>query len=131
MEKTTITIDMEKEFLKAQIKNDGMVSKMAFTCEGILLPAKDLYKAMLIDLEELEEKKNEDAMPIEAYEKRLTESNETISRLLKENKNYENTIDKLQQVIVAQATQLLDAHTGNKKMKEYIEKLLENSEDEK
>ena len=57
-------------------------------------------------MEELEQKKNETAMPIEEYEKRLTESNETISRLLKENKDYENTINKLQKVIVAQALRI-------------------------
>ena len=30
MEKANITIDKEKEFLKAEIKHDGMIGKMAF-----------------------------------------------------------------------------------------------------
>ena len=135
MGNVNITIDMEKEFLKAQIKNNGMIGKMAFYTgypeKEIIINSKDLFKAILKDVEELEEKKNENAMPIEAYEKRLNEANETISSLLKENKDCENIIDKLQQVIVAQSIQLLDVHTENKKMQEYTRKLVEDTKDPK
>jgi len=124
----SIDNNMKKKFLEA-VNEHGTIRTMKFFVgyppRWVSVKTEDLCQAILKDVEELEEK------PIEAYEKRLTESNETVSRLLKTNKDYENTIDKLQQVIVAQATQLLDVHTENKKMKEYIEKLLKDAEDPK
>lgn len=63
MDNENITIDMEKEFLKAQNENNGVVRKMAFFIgyppKEIIINAKDLYKAILKDLEELEKRKHE------------------------------------------------------------------------
>lgn len=125
----SIDNNMKKKFLEA-VNEHSTIRTMKFFVgyppRWVSINTEDLCQAILKDVEELEEKKNE-----EEYEKQLKESNETVSSLLKTNKDYENTIDKLQQVIVAQATQLLDVHTENKKMKEYIEKLLKDAEDPK
>ncbi len=127
MKKANITTDMKKEFLNAQIKSDMMIRTMCFMVgyppKETLISANDLYQAILKDVEELEEKKNETSMPREAYEMRLKESNETVCELLESNNDYQQKLDKLQRVIVAQAIQLVDVHSVNTQLNENIKKL--------
>lgn len=106
-ENIPIDKNMKKQFLQA-INRHGSIRTMDFFLgyppKWVSVKTEDLCQAILKDVEELEEKKNENGMPIEAYEKRLNEANE----LLNNKRIYENAIDRLQEVIVSQALKIVE-----------------------
>lgn len=112
-EQEIISIDknMKKKFLQA-INRHGDIRTMNFFLgyppKWVSVKTEELCEAIFKDVEELEEKKNATEMPREAYEKRLNEANETVSKLLNNKRIYENEIDRLQEVIVSQALKIVE-----------------------